>query len=360
MLVYPIVVELAGNTFSMKTPTDQLSPNQRAQDSFSGDHWAGPDTRTGEQNFSFLKAIRVWVLPFTRFHRIPVAKRVWLYLAFMAVYVIAVDWLTERSFPAHIVREAGAAAYSGVILGLLLVFRTNSAYERWWEGRKLWGQLVNDSRNLSLKVRAYAKISNTEQTQLGELIVSFAYALKHHLRGTKPSQNLPGIGSVWTLPMQNVPVYIAGKIYDMVLNWHQAGRVDGFGMMMLDMHLKSYMDICGACERIKNSPLAVSYRAFMRQGIALNLLALPWYMVPEFSVWWSLPIILMTAYFLIGLELIAEDIEDPFGFDGDDLPLDQICDGIKKTITEILAVQEQQQYTSSFVLPRVDLLKEPN
>src|SRR5438874_1631739 len=100
--------------------------------------------------------------------------------------------------------------------------------------------------------------------------------------------------------------------------------------------------------RIRTSPLAVSYRAFMRQGIALNLLALPWYVVPELSLWWSLPLVLIGAYFLIGLELIAEDIEDPFGHDGDDLPLDTICSNIQKTVTEILPWDNAQQFTASF------------
>lgn len=303
-------------------------------------------------------AIRLWVLPFTRFHRIPVFKRVWLYLFLMGGYTFVVDWIADRNMPTQVLKEASAAAYAGMIMGLLLVFRTNSAYERWWEGRKLWGQLVNDSRNLSLKIRTYMQVSNAEKMRLGELIISFSYALKHHLRGTRPAQPLPGIGLAHKIPTENLPVYVSGKMFDTVQQWYQMGRIDGFQLMQADSHLRAFMDICGACERIKNSPLAVSYRAFMRQGIALNLLVIPWFMASQFDIWWSMPVVLIGAYFLIGLELIAEDIEDPFGSDGDDLPLDNICNNIRRTVTEILPVEENQAFTTSIVLPRVDPLKE--
>ncbi|MBA4078232.1 MAG: hypothetical protein C0508_24610, partial [Cyanobacteria bacterium PR.023] len=97
---------------------------------------------------------------------------------------------------------------------------------------------------------------------------------------------------------------------------------------------------------------------FMRQGIALNLLALPWYIEPEFNYWMSLPLILIGSYFLIGLELIAEDIEEPFGKDGDDLPLDTICATIEGTVNDILQLNRSQKFTTSFRKPRIDPLKE--
>lgn len=156
--------------------------------------------------------------------------------------------------------------------------------------------------------------------------------------------------------MVHGPVYLAGKIYEKIKAWQLKG-LDELFLLQVDLHLKALMDICGSCERIKNSPLALSYRAFMRQGIALNLLFLPWYIEPQFEYWTSLPIILIGSYFLIGLELIAEDIEEPFGFDGDDLPLDTICETIKKTVTEIVPPSRELKFTASFVPPSIDPLK---
>lgn len=313
---------------------------------------------TQQKKDDFRHTLALWILPFTRLHQIPVFKRIWLYLALTIGYVILVNWITDQSFPTHVFKEAGAATFGSIIMGLLLVFRTNSAYERWWEGRKLWGQLVNDSRNLCLKVRASVAVADSEKVRLGELVISFAYALKHHLRDTVPTEPLPGIGSVQDLDTKNIPVYVAGKIYETLMDWEQSGRMDSFTQLRLDKHAAAFMDICGACERIRNTPLAVSYRAFMRQGITLNLLALPWYIVPELDIWWSMPVILIGSYFLIGLELIAEDIEDPFGLDGDDLPLDNLCAGIRTSVSDILNMQKMQRFTRSFEIPRIDPLKD--
>jgi putative membrane protein len=345
-----------GNRASMS----RLSPLAADLNGTGNDPWAS-NAATKDEHFAkksaYQKLIGTWLHPFTRFHRIPVARRVWLYLFLMAGYTVLVDWYASTTFPSRVFKEAGSMAFGGVILGLLLVFRTNSAYERWWEGRKLWGQLVNDTRNLCLKIRAFVPVDQAEKIQFGELLVSFAYALKHHLRETTPSRPLPGIGVLSETDVQHIPVLAASKVFDKIEEWYHTGRIDGYTLLQLDMHAKALMDICGSCERIKGSPLAVSYRAFMRQGIALNLIALPWYLTPEFSIWWALPLILVGAYFLIGLELIAEDIEDPFGYDGDDLPLDNICANVKKTVSDILQVKVEQKYTRSFDIPRIDPLK---
>lgn len=299
-----------------------------------------------------------WINAFLKMHRIPVFRRVWLYLTLMAVYTIVVDKVADATFPSSMIKEAGAAAYGSVVLGLLLVFRTNTANERWTEGRKLWGQLVNDSRNFSLKLRAFVGVPEEEKFKMGELIISFSYALKHHLRGTSPSEALPGIGKLVPTDVKSMPVYVAGKIYDLLGQWKTAGFIDTLVLIQLENQIKAFMDVCGACERIKNSPLAVSYRAFMRQGIVLNLVAYPWYITPQYSVAWCLPLILIGSYFLIGLELIAEDVEEPFGKDGDDLPLDTICATIRGTVMDILGMHKKLRFTRSSEAPTGDLLKQ--
>jgi len=303
------------------------------------------------------KSLVPWIHPFTRFHHIPVFKRIWLFMALMAAYTALVHWFSDGNIPTQNLKEVGAAAYSSVIIGLLLVFRTNAAYERWSEGRRLWGQLVNDSRNLSLKVRSFVPAPDAEKARLGKLVISFAYALKHHLRDSRPGRHLPGVEITGEKVPKNLPVHLAGQIYEMVLRWQQQGIIDGFILLQLDTHVRSYMDICGACERIRSTPLAISYRAFLRQGIALNLLALPWYASSQISIWWSMPLVLIGSYFLIGLELIAEDIEDPFGYDGDDLPLDTICANIHATVSDILPVPRAQKFTTAFKAPSKDPLK---
>lgn len=302
--------------------------------------------------------LKAWTRPFTRIHKVPVFKRVWLYLLVVALYTILVDW-AELKWTLMSLKDAGpAGAYGSIVLGLLLVFRTNSAYERWWEGRKLWGQLVNESRNLCLKVRAL-DIPSDEKHAFGELIISFAFALKHHLRGTVPTEPLPGIGRVTTMDeIDHLPMHIAQSVYETITRWDRQGHIPDMKLVLVDQHARAFSDICGSCERIKSTPIAISYRAFMRQGIAMNLLAWPWFLTKQFTIWQSLPPILLGAYFLIGIELIAEDIEDPFGYHDDDLPLDDICNTVKDSTTSMLQITANTAYTASFRKPRIDMLRD--
>lgn len=306
------------------------------------------------------KALTMWMRPFTRLHKIPVFKRVWFYLAALAIYILLVDLAADLiEVPGKVFKEAGTAgAYGSIVLGLLLVFRTNSAYERWWEGRKLWGQLTNEARNMALKVHSLVDAPQQQKTRMGELLISFSFALKHHLRGTKPAEPLPGIKDVHPNDPDHLPLYISKEVYDLIGDWTDTKAIDIFKLQIIDPHARALMDICGSCERIKSSPIAVSYRAFMRQGIGLNLLAWPWYLTQEFNVWWTLPPLLIGAYFLIGIELIAEDIEEPFGKDDDDLPLDDICNNIKNTVGLILQIDRPKKYTVSIEKPRIDVLRD--
>jgi len=337
---------------------DQDTPHIFNAGRLAGHQPVGGNGEKAPRQSSVRKALGVWIIPFTRFHKIPVFRRVWLYLAVMTIYTLIVYWIAEEGKWMNVFKEATNVAYLSAIFGLLLVFRTNSAYERWWEGRRLWGQLVNDSRNICLKVRSYVDVPNSEKVLMGELVVSFCYALKHHLRDTRPTRDLPGIEPIATIPAsKHLPALVTGKVFGMLQDWVEQGQINDFKLMLIDQHVRAFMDICGACERIKNTPLAVSYRAFMRQGIGLNLIIIPWYVIPQLGLLWSLPVVLISSYFLIGLELIAEDIEEPFGEDGDDLPLDSICNNIQKSVSQILPVDSKQKFTSSMKLPDFDPLK---
>ena len=306
------------------------------------------------------RTIKAWITPWSRMHTMPVFKRIWLYLALMGLYTVIAHFLIDKSLTVQLLKDAVSIAGANLILGLLLVFRTNSAYERWSEGRRLWGQLVNESRSISLKVSRYLKVPDQEKDEFGELVVSFAFALKHHLRDSVPTLDLPGIKPSDELLSAHVPVHVTDKLYQILFSWYQRGLIDSIILGSLDRHLSAFMDVTGACERIRSTPLALSYRAFIRQGIALNLLALPLYSASALPLVWSVPLTMIASYFLIGLELIAEEIEDPFGHDSDDLPLDTICERITTSVHEIMRREppaasppkEMLNFTASFPTPK--------
>jgi putative membrane protein len=227
-------------------------------------------------------------------------------------------------------------AFLGLVLGTLLVFRTNTSYDRWWEGRKLWGQLVNDIRNLAIKVQTCVRADRADKHRLGRWLVDFALALKGHLRRGVRLADFTDFDVAEQEPEpRHVPAYIAARIYEQFEAWRQSDQLGGFELLFLDPHAASLMNVCGACERIQKSPISLSYRWFIRQSIAIYLLTLPWSLVNGFD-WWTIPAAAMLTYFMAGIEMIAEQIEDPFGTSKDDLMLDELCKTIDQSVTDIL------------------------
>ncbi len=277
---------------------------------------------------------RSWVAILTSLHCTPIAARIWGSVALSTAYAALVCWVEYTFFDEFVELGSQIFAVMGLVLGTLLVFRTNTSYDRWWEGRKLWGQLVNDSRNLAIKVETCVHADEAEKDQLGQWLIDFAYALKGHLRGGIQLAQLPGFETSTERP-KHVPAYLSEKIYDQLERWRQAELLGGFELLFLDQHASSLMNICGACERIQKSPISISYRWFIRQSIAIYLIAFPWGLVKDFD-WWTVPVMALISYFMLGVEMIAEEIEDPFGDHEDDLKLDDICRAIEGSVREIM------------------------
>jgi ion channel-forming bestrophin family protein len=214
-----------------------------------------------------------------------------------------------------------------LVLGWLLVFRTNSAYARWWEARTLWGGLVNASRNLALKFTSLTALAPKDVELLSTKLTQFPVELMNHLRAiTHPDKN--------QRPSEHSPLQTVQEIYAWVGRQRIRGELDGNAMRAIDLELAKLMDICGACERIAKTPFVRSYRIFVRQCIFLVLLTLPWGISNDFS-WGTVPLTIIIAYFMIGLEVVAEHVEEPFGYDEDDLDLEGLCKTIETSIKPI-------------------------
>jgi putative membrane protein len=228
------------------------------------------------------------------------------------------------------------AALDGLVLGFLLAFRTTAAYARWWEGRQLWGRLVNDSRNLCLKVRALAAPAEAERRDFGVLVTGFAHALRLLLRGGVTLPQVPGFATDPERPA-HVPLCLAGRIFHTLASWRRDGRLDGDALRLLDPHAAAFLDVCGGCERIRNTPLSPSLRALLRFGLGLYVLLAPW-AVLQTSGMASIPVMLMVFVVVIGVEMAGTAMEEPFGTAGDDLDLDASCRTIEASVAEALGV----------------------
>jgi putative membrane protein len=280
--------------------------------------------------------VRPWI-SVLHLHNTPIFGRIAGTVAALAAYavlVVIIDHWLSIYVPLSVAQFHG---FLGLVLGMLLIFRTNTSYDRWWEGRKLWGQLVNDSRNLAIKVQTCVRADPADKQRLGRWLIDFAVALKGHLRRSVRLADFTDFSATETqADPQHVPAYIASRIYEQFETWRSADQLGGFELLFLDQHAASLMNICGACERVQRSPISLSYRWFIRQSIAIYLLTLPWGIIDGFS-WWTVPAVAMLGYFMVGVEMIAEQIEDPFGVTKDDLMLDELCQTIDRSVTDILA-----------------------
>ena len=270
------------------------------------------------------------------------------------VYTLFVIYWDDHLFPTRKFVEASSVTYATTAMGLLLVFRTNSAYERWWEARKLWGQLVNDIRNLSIKVKEYIPANDPRRQQIALFLIQFPQVLRDHLRGHLKVKGVDNDGAE-IVSFGHVPMQVSDAIYRRLVEFQREGVMDGFTMMQMDIHAKAFMDICGSCERILKSPIAGSYKFMIWAAITIYLSVLPWLLVPVFDVW-ALLVVLVSAYFVLGIEILAEEIERPFGLGANDLPLDAICLTIRDSVQSMLTVQEASNEVKITGAFRVELM----
>ena len=228
----------------------------------------------------------------------------------------------------------GLDAALSFAMALVIAFRVNRAYERWWEARTLWGALVNVSRNLAVKVRELYQVDVAQREVVRDVIVAFSVALKNHLRDEPNLSELPGFEKDQATP-RHVPSYVVRRLYGMFRQWQTADKLSDEQLWILDREAREFLEICGGCERIKNTLMSVSWRSFARQCIAMYLLVLPWGLVDDFGVW-TILLTTVIAYFVIGGEGIAHYVEEPFGLHEDHLNLNQIVDEIEHSVSEVL------------------------
>ena len=219
----------------------------------------------------------------------------------------------------------------GFVISLLLVFRTNTAYDRWWEGRKQWGALANNVRNLALKLSAILRDPSDRRFFRGWIPV-YAYALAAHLQ--KEETRVVLFEDVDLDHSKHVPNQVAGLIIRKVTHLYQVSRISGDQLITINAELQSFTDICGACERIKNTPIPYSYSAFLKKFIFFYIMTLPFGYVFDLG-YLVIPVVVFIFYVLASLELIAEEIEEPFGTDTNDLPTYRMAENMQEQVEDI-------------------------
>jgi ion channel-forming bestrophin family protein len=284
-----------------------------------------------------------WFSFIFQFHKADTISRLKGPLYVLVLYSIGVNYFTNHFFELgkdHELKNLTVIhTLLGFVISMLLVFRTNTAYDRWWEARKLWGSLVNSSRNLAIKLSSFLHLLPEEdRAYFRHMIPNFAFTLRNHLRKTTENADFDetkGFNTELISTGKHRPNQVHLAMMQRLQMHYEKHHLTNQHMLMLATEMQNFADVCGACERIRNTPIPFSYTAFLKKFIFIYTLTLPIGYVFVLKLW-VIPVVLIIFYALASLELIAEEIENPFGTDPNDLPLDTICRGIRETVGEVI------------------------
>ncbi len=227
----------------------------------------------------------------------------------------------------------------GVAMGALLVLRTNAGYERWWEGRKLWGGIVNQSRNLVIQALSYGPDDPEWKRQIVGWTAAFAHVSRRSLRAERNLKELDRlIGNVKAqriASVEHMPTAVALAIGKLLREGADKG-MDRFAFLKAEEERAKLIDHIGGCERILKTPLPEAYSIEIRQFIFVFLVALPFGIL--LKVDWLTPLVTMLVAFpILALDEIGVELQNPFSERRlNHLPLDQICENLERNLMALL------------------------
>ncbi len=260
-----------------------------------------------------------------------IVGRVATCVAWSAVVVVFHKYVHAVAIPSTV------HALVGTALGLLLVFRTNASYDRFWEGRKLWGSIVNESRNLARMARAHLAADPELHREVIDWAAAFPYATMHALQRTRglgpPGGRLPADQVAAVMASGHPPLAVADRITARLVAARDRGLVSEFVFVAIDANVQQLIDYLGGCERISKTPLPFAYVVHLRRALILYCFTLPFALVDPFG-WGTVLDTLLVTYVFFGIEEIGVEIEGPFGLDDNDLPLEDICATIDRNLAE--------------------------
>lgn len=241
-------------------------------------------------------------------------------------------------------------------LGVFLGFRNNTSYDRYWEGRKLWGRIVNDARSmarLTLNVIAVdvtpAALIDAAQTaalqrDLVYRTIAYVHSLRMHLRNELAdlaplAPLLPAEELRELTEQRNVPLAILHSMSTRVAGARRLGVLHHRDVLLFENMLSDLCDVQGGCERIKNTPIPWSYTVLMHSIVAVYCFALPFGLITTTKVLTPI-VVVMIAYAFLGLDAVGDELEEPFGSDYNDLPLSTLSQMIEVNLRQLLGERE--------------------
>jgi ion channel-forming bestrophin family protein len=238
----------------------------------------------------------------------------------------------------------------GLALSIFLGFRNTTAYDRFWEARKLWGSLVNTSRSLTRQIIMFIEPQpgvgeqsragiDAYETKIVHSVIAYTHALRHHLRDSDPRPMLERVLSKEDADVlckhSNVPIAILMRLGRQIIEAREKNWIHPFHMPVIEASLATLTDIQGGCERIKSTPIPYSYTVLMHRIVAVYCVLLPFGLAE--TIGWATPaVVLFISYAFFGLDAIGEEVEQPFGLDPNDLPLSTISRAIEANLRQTI------------------------
>lgn len=282
-----------------------------------------------------------------------VFAKIWRRIAFVGILSIAVTY-ANLTGALNLSLTVLPFTLVGLPLAIFLGFRNNTSYDRFWEGRKLWGRLINTSRSLTRQILTLVvPDASGQRPQITEhhraliyRIMAYVHALRMHLRGHKDLSELaPFLDANEVAGLQresNPPIALLQALGDRLRDAWKDGWVDPLHVQILEGSLTTLTDIQGGCERIRATPIPFGYAVLMHRVVAFYCLGLPFGIAQQVGM--LTPVVVgMISYAFFGLDALGDELEDPFGVDSNDLPLSQLSTMIEINLRERLGETDLPQ-----------------
>ena len=261
-------------------------------------------------------------------------------LSLLLIISIAITWYRETLFKYNLHLNPAPFTLFGIALALFLGFRNSASYDRFWEGRRLWGSLNNCCRSLARQALTLNdKPRDVKDTSLFiNYLIATIYALKHQLRKTDATQDLdrllPSALAIRVKAARYQPILLVKELGQWVQSAKHRGLIDSIAQQSFDNNLGQLTEAIGGCERIAGTPIPYSYSVLLHRTIYIYCFLLPLGLVD--SLGWMMPmIVVFIAYTYTALEAIADDLENPFGLAANDLALDAMSRNLENTLLEM-------------------------
>jgi putative membrane protein len=246
----------------------------------------------------------------------------------------------------------------GTVISLLLAFKSNQAYDRWWEARTLWGAILNDSRSLTRQLLTFVDLGygSDEKKALCERManrqIAWCFSLSRHLRNQDPMYQLEKWISGEDLNnvrnYTNVPVGLLELQGNDLKYAYKLGWITEFQQVEIDKTLTRLTDSLGGCERIKNTVFPITYSIYIHMSLVLFIMLLPFGLIEIFGIV-EIPLVIAISSSFFLIEKMAIHLQDPFENKPTDTPMTTISmtaeRDIKQMLKESYKMEEKPQGT---------------